>query len=115
MPVIVAIVVVLAVVAMVMLAVFAPRLFDEPDVPPADTIPISAVLDRIAAEGSLQYDSWQLEPSHRRPTTPYDLERAHAAMQHHRECMADTCPAKRAAMDTLADSRKVQFDERAVR
>lgn len=105
----------LAIVAMILLAIFAPRLFDDRAAPPADPVSTMTILDRIAAEGSLRYDSWQLEPSHRRPTTPYTIEQAHVAMQQHRMCRADVCGAKSAAMCVLEDARKIQFDERADR
>ncbi|WP_280449285.1 hypothetical protein [Nocardia brasiliensis] len=110
------VVLLLAVVTMALLAIFAPRLFDQQEYSaPAETAPIATILDRIADEGSLRYDSWQLEPSHRHPIEPYTVEQAHQTMQRHRMCSADTCPAKSAAMYSLESAKRTRFDERAVR
>ncbi|WP_280455702.1 hypothetical protein [Nocardia brasiliensis] len=106
----------LAILAMILLAVLAPRLFDRPALSPAEAVRTATILDRIAAEGSLLYgDSWQLEPSHRRPDEPYSIEQAHREMQRHRMCSADSCGAKSAAMSTLEIEGVTHFDDRAAR
>jgi hypothetical protein len=106
---------VIALVAMAFFAFVMPYMGSGAKAQPAQAISATAIPDRVAAEGSLRFDSWQLEPSHRAPTVPYTVEQAHKAMQQHLECGADICGAKRSAMYTLEDAKRVRFDERAVR
>lgn len=92
-----------------------PWLIDRDAAIPADAVHSADILDRVAAEGSLRTDSWQLEPSHRTPTAEYTPEQAHATMQQHRECTTDWCDAKHAAFWTLADAGLLIPDARAIR
>ncbi|WP_327113456.1 hypothetical protein OHB12_31615 [Nocardia sp. NBC_01730] len=92
-----------------------PYLIDRGEAIPDGAVSSVDILDRVAAEGTLRTDSWQLEPSHRAPTEPYTPERAHAEMQRHRECGTDICSAKYAAFWALADSGQIVPDARAVR
>jgi hypothetical protein len=98
-----------------LLFVVLPWLIDRDDAMPDAAIPAADILDRVAAQGSLRTDSWQLEPSHRAPTEPYTPEQAHAVMQQHRECGTDRCDAKHAAFWTLVDAGHAVPDVRAVR
>ncbi|UGT63597.1 hypothetical protein [Nocardia asteroides] len=82
---------------------------------PEDSRAHGGILDRVAAEGTLRSDSWQLEPTHRAPSMPYSPERAHAEMRRHRDCGTDTCAAKHAAFWTLVDDGQIVPDARAVR
>ncbi len=109
------VVLVLALAAVAFFGFVSPSLSDGPT-DSAEAIRHARALDVIAAQGCRPPDdSWQLEPSHRRPTEPFDVVRAHTAMQQHKLCSADTCGAKRAAMDTLEAAGRVKFDERVVR
>lgn len=92
-----------------------PRLTDRDDTRPAGAVLSAEILERVAAEGVLRSDSWQLEPSHRAPTDPFTPEQAHTAMQQHRECATDDCAAKHAALGILIDAGLTVPDVRVVR
>ncbi|MEU0503985.1 hypothetical protein [Nocardia sp. NPDC005998] len=83
---------------------FLPWLIDRDDSVPDGAISAADILERVAAQGSLRTDSWELEPSHRAPAEPYTPEQAHAEMQRHRKCGTDLCPAKYSAFWTLVDA-----------
>jgi hypothetical protein len=92
-----------------------PRLTDRDDTMPVGAVMSADILIRVATEGSLRTDSFQLEPSHRAPTDPYTPEQAHKAMQWHRECGTDICAAKHSALYTLVDAGLTVPDVRVVR
>ncbi|WP_329408290.1 hypothetical protein OG563_38745 [Nocardia vinacea] len=92
-----------------------PCVADRDDSVPEGALPAAEILDRIAAEGTLCIDSWQLEPSHRAPEVPYTAEQAHAELQRHRECGTNLCAAKYEAFWTLVDAGHSVPDVRAVR
>lgn len=92
---------------------FAPYVGAGADAAPPDAVSASTILDRIATEGVLRTDSWQLEPSHRAPTVSYSPEQAHAAMQHHIACGMSWCGAKHDAYWTLVRAGKIRPDLRA--
>ncbi|WP_433626090.1 hypothetical protein [Nocardia sp. CA-120079] len=99
-----------------LLFVLLPWLLDRGgDAVPDGAIPAADILERVAAQGSLRTDSWELEPSHRAPAEGYTPERAHAEMQRHRECATDLCAAKYAAFWCLVDAGEAVPDTRAVR
>ncbi|MEV6136523.1 hypothetical protein AB0L63_10795 [Nocardia sp. NPDC051990] len=99
-----------------LLFVFLPWVLDRGgDAYPDGAIPVADILERVAAQGSLSIDSWQLEPSHRAPTAPYSPVQAHAEMQRHRECATDLCAAKYSAFWCLVDAGEAVPDARAVR
>ena len=85
------------------------------DAYPEGAIPAADILERVAMQGSLRTDSWQLEPSHRAPNVPYTPEQAHAEMRRHCECSTDHCAAKHLAFWTLVDAGHAIPDVRAVR
>jgi hypothetical protein len=92
-----------------------PWLTDRDDTQPAGAVMSADILIRVATEGSLRTDSFQLEPSHRAPTDPYTPEQAHKAMQWHRECGTDVCAAKHSALGVLIDAGLTVLDVRTVR
>lgn len=92
-----------------------PWLTDRDDTRPAGAVLSADILERVAAEGVLRTDSWQLEPTHRAPTDPFTPEQAHTAMQQHLECGTDRCAAKHAALWLLVDAGLTVPDERVVR
>ncbi|MFE9327153.1 hypothetical protein ACIHDR_37330 [Nocardia sp. NPDC052278] len=98
-----------------LLFVFLPWLLDRDDAVPDGAVAAAEILERIADQGSLRTDSWQLEPSHRAPAEGYTSEQAHAEMQRHRECGTDRCAAKHMAFWTLVDAGHVTPDVRTVR
>jgi hypothetical protein len=87
-----------------LLFVFLPWLLDRDDAVPDGAVLSADILERIAREGTLRTDSWQLEPSHRAPADGYTPEEAHREMQRHRECGTDRCAAKHKAFWTLVDA-----------
>jgi hypothetical protein len=97
------------------LFVVLPLLIDRDDAVPDGAIPAADILDRVAAQGSLRTDSWQLEPTHRAPDVPYTPDQAHAEMQRHRGCGTDRCEAKHTAFWALVDAGHAVPDSRAVR
>lgn len=76
------------------------------DAYPDGAIPAADILSRVADEGSLRTDSWELELSHRAPSEPYTPEQAHAVTQQHRECGTDLCAAKHSAFWRLVDKAR---------
>lgn len=92
-----------------------PWLTDRDDAKPVGAVMSADILIRVAAEGTLRTDSWELEPSHRAPTDPYTPEQAHQTMQWHLECGTDVCAAKHAALGTLIDAGLTVLDVRVVR
>jgi hypothetical protein len=92
-----------------------PRLTDRDDAMPAGAVMSADILIRVAAEGTLRSDSWELEPSHRAPTVPFTPEQAHQTMQWHLECGTDNCAAKHAALGILIDAGLTVLDVRTVR
>ncbi|MFI6366034.1 hypothetical protein ACIBG0_25135 [Nocardia sp. NPDC050630] len=96
-----------------LLFIFLPWLLDRGgEALPDGAIRAADILDRIGDDGSLRTDSWQLEPSHRAPAEGYTTEQAHKAMQRHRECATDMCPAKHSAFWTLVDAGRAVPDGR---
>ncbi|MBF6301343.1 hypothetical protein IU459_27940 [Nocardia amamiensis] len=47
------------------------------------------------------------ELPHRAPPAPLTLDQAHRVAQDHRECLAEDCPRKRAALRTLITAGKL--------
>ncbi|WP_328410321.1 hypothetical protein [Nocardia sp. NBC_00403] len=106
-----------AAIALLWLAVryLLPWLLDRDTAVPEGAVHSVDILERVAAEGSLRTDSWQLEPSHRAPSDPYTPEQAHIAMQQHRDCGTDLCAAKHSAFWTLVDAGHAVPDARVER
>ncbi|MGW4773646.1 hypothetical protein ACWEO2_37120 [Nocardia sp. NPDC004278] len=110
-----AIALIVTVAAICLLAVVVWTVTRLPDTYPEGAITAADILERVASEGTLRTDSWELEPSHRAPAEPYTPEQAHAEMQRHRECSTALCPAKHSAFWTLVDVGQAVPDARAVR
>ncbi|MEV6429306.1 hypothetical protein [Nocardia sp. NPDC051463] len=82
---------------------------------PPNAQPVNDILERIAAEGSLRMDSWDVEAAHRAPDKPFTIEEAHREMQCHRKCGVDACARKHSAQAVLVEAGRIKVDLRVGR